>query len=85
MLIMWIFKFSNFQGKKMPKVPCKFLSIIMQRKAKKSKEKVLSSNTFRRIQIWTKMENLIDDDESDNDSNDGTESNNEKDHEESNE
>ena len=59
------------------------------------KEKVLSSNTFGRIQIWSKkikMENLIDDDleksssdqsgsESDNAE---TESDNEKDNDESN-
>ena len=49
----------------------------------RSKEKVLSLNTFGRMQIWirkNKMENLINDDleksESDSDSIDGTESDN---------
>ena len=64
-----------------------------------SKEKVLSSNIFGRMQIWTKKDNnekYIDDDleksssdesdsEADNDSNDETESDNEKDNDESNE
>ena len=55
-----------------------------------SKEKVLSSNTFWRMQI--KMENFIDDnleksssDESDNDSNEEIEYDNEKDNDEFNE
>ena len=50
-----------------------------------SKEKVLSSNTFGRMQIWTrknKMENFINDDleksESDSGSNDETESDNDE-------
>ena len=57
---------------------------------------MLSSNTFGRMQIWTKkyikMENLTDDDlepsssdESYNDSNDETESDNEKNNHEPNE
>ena len=63
-----------------------------------SKEKELSSNTFGRMQIWSKIkiENLTDDDleksssdesssESDNDSNDETESDDEKDNDESSE
>ena len=64
-----------------------------------SKEKVLSSDFFGRMQMWTKedkMENLLDYDleksssdesgsESDNDSNDQTESDDEKDNDESNE
>ena len=64
-----------------------------------SKEKVLSSNIFGRMQIWTKKDNnekYIDDDleksssdesdsEADNDSNHETESDNEKDNDESNE
>ena len=64
-----------------------------------SKEKVLSSNIFGRMQIWTKKDNneeYIDDDleksssdesdsEADNDSNDERESNHEKDNDESNE
>ena len=51
----------------------------------RSKEKVLSSNTFGRMKIWTrknKMENLINDDleksESDSGSNDDTESDNDE-------
>ena len=64
-----------------------------------SKEKVLFSNIFGRMQIWTRKDNnekYIDDDleksssdesdsEADNDSNDERESNHEKDNDESNE
>ena len=43
---------TNFLSKKMrkEKAPCKCLSIIMLDSVK---EKVLSSNTFGRMQIWT--------------------------------
>ena len=43
---------TNFQGKKMPreKAPCKCLSIIML-DCYQSREKVLSSGTFGRVQI----------------------------------
>ena len=46
---------TNFPRKKMPKekAPCKCLSIIML-DCYQSKEKVLSSNTFGRMQIWTR-------------------------------
>ena len=45
---------TNCQGKKMPKEksPCKCLSIIML-DCYQSREKVLSSGTFGRVQIWT--------------------------------
>ena len=49
---------TNFLSKKMrkEKAPCKCLSIIMLdsvKEKRKSKEKVLSSNTFGRMKIWT--------------------------------
>ena len=62
-----------------------------------SKEKLLSSNTFGRVQIWTKKDKngepywwwfrkkSLSDNEGHNDSNDETESNDEKDNDESNE
>ena len=69
---------TNFQSKKMPKkrASCKCLPIIT---SYQKKEKVLSSNTFWRMQIWTRKDKNDDDlekslsDESDNDSNDEAE------------
>ena len=48
---------TNFQGKNMPKekAPCKSLSTIMLDSVVKAK-KVLSSNTFGRMQIRTKKD-----------------------------
>ena len=48
---------TNFQSKKMPKekAPCKCLSIIMLDSVIKAK-KVLSSNSFERMQIWTRKD-----------------------------
>ena len=48
---------TNFQSKKMPKekAPCKCLSIIMLDSVIKAK-KVLSSNTFGRMQIWKRKD-----------------------------
>ena len=48
---------ANFQSKKMPKenIPCKCLSIIMLDSVIKAK-KVLSSNSFERMQIWTRKD-----------------------------
>ena len=61
MAVVWI---QIFKAK--VKAPCKCLSVIMPDSVIKSKKKkVLSSNTFRRMQIWTKkikVENLIDHD-----------------------
>ena len=38
------------------KVPCNSLSIIMLDSVVKAKKKVLSSNTFGGVQIWTKKD-----------------------------
>ena len=75
MVIVWlqIFRVKKCQKKR---APCKCLPIIT---SYQKKEKVLSSNTFWRMQIWTRKDKNDDDlekslsDEPDNDSNDETE------------
>ena len=53
---------TNFHSKKVPKekAPCIYLSIMLldSRFCYWRKEKVLSSNTFRRMQIWTKKDRI---------------------------
>ena len=70
--------FTNFQDKKMPKekAPCKCLSIIMLISVIKAKERYYPQTLLEECkyeQEKIKMENLIDD--ADSDSNDETESN----------
>ena len=88
---------TNFQGKKMPKekAPCKSLSIIMLDSVVKVTKKHYPQTLLQECKYEPKklkMENLIDDDlgkgsfdESDNHSNHETESDDEKDNDESNE
>ena len=47
---------TNFHNKKMPKekAPYKYLSIIMIDSVSKANKKILSTNTFRRMQIYTR-------------------------------
>ena len=88
---------TNFQGKEMSKekAPCNSLSIIMLDSVVKAKKEHYPQTLLEECKYEPKkirMENLIDDDlekslfdESDNDSNDETESDVEKDDDESNE